>query len=103
MTITRMDIIIGAPGPDASAGQAYIIFGKSTFTSPFSLSNLNGNNGFVISGSGQTGWSVSSAGDINGDDISDIIVGAPWTENYETGQAYVIYGEDFFSFTFGSF
>ncbi|WP_410517897.1 integrin alpha [Candidatus Midichloria mitochondrii] len=46
---------------------------------------------------------MSSAGDINGGDISDIIVGAPWAENYETGQAYVIYGEGLFSFTFGSF
>lgn len=39
---------------------------------------------------------MSSAGGINGDDISDIIVGTPWAENYETGQAYVIYGEDSF-------
>ena len=34
----------------------------------FELSSLNGSNGFPISGvAGQSGWSVASAGDINGD------------------------------------
>ena len=36
-----------------------------------------------------SGYSVSGAGDINGDGISDLIVGSP---NYAEGEAYVIYG-----------
>jgi hypothetical protein len=41
------------------------------------------------------GWSVASAGDVNGDGYDDLIVGAPRAENssgVETGAAYVLYG-----------
>ena len=44
-----------------------------------SLGTLNGINGFVINGidgSDQSGASVSSAGDVNGDGIDDIIISA---------------------------
>lgn len=37
------------------------------------------------------GWSVSSAGDVNGDGYDDMIVGAPHEHN-QIGGAYVIYG-----------
>ena len=42
----------------------------------------------------QAGYSVSAAGDVNGDGIDDLIVGAPRGGNGGTnaGQAYVIYG-----------
>jgi hypothetical protein len=45
----------------------------------FELSSLNGSNGFTINGvnSGDaSGISVSSAGDVNGDGINDLIIGA---------------------------
>jgi len=40
------------------------------------------------------GWSVSVAGDVNGDGYSDVIVGANWYDNGQTdeGRAYVYYG-----------
>ena len=47
--------------------------------STFNLTNLNGSNGFVLPGltSGDSsGFSVSNAGDINGDGIDDLIIGA---------------------------
>ncbi len=91
------DIIIGAPGASNNAGQSYVIFGiKNGFTTPFNLADLNGTNGFAINGisHGNTGESaicVSGAGDVNGDGIADIIIGAPLA-NYVAGQSYVIFG-----------
>jgi len=46
----------------------------------FSVSDLNGSNGFVLKGidsNDGSGFSVSSAWDVNGDGFDDIIVGAP--------------------------
>jgi hypothetical protein len=40
---------------------------------------LNGSNGFAINGIAAndfSGWSVSSAGDVNGDGFDDLIIGA---------------------------
>jgi hypothetical protein len=42
------------------------------------------------------GWSIASAGDVNGDHFDDVIIGAPWAsygEDHE-GRAYVFYGSD---------
>ena len=40
------------------------------------------------------GWSVSTAGDVNGDGYSDVIVGAPYYANGQTneGRAFVYHG-----------
>lgn len=64
------------------------------------LANLNGRNGFVINGSDQgdqLGWSVSAAGDINGDGIADFVVSAisadPGGQD-AAGEIYVIFGND---------
>src|SRR6266550_2962750 len=66
------DLIIGASraGPNGvSSGATYVVFGKASgFGATLSLSSLNGTNGFQINGvaAGDTsGFSVSSAGDIN--------------------------------------
>ena len=63
------------------------------------LSNLTSDQGFTIHGTfplGEFGKSVSSAGDVNGDGVDDLIIGAPTAENNlgtaVVGSAYVIYG-----------
>ena len=61
------------------------------------LADLDGNNGFVIQGIDNfdnAGRSVSSAGDVNGDGIDDIIIGAPFADvsSFNEGESYVVFG-----------
>jgi len=78
------DLIVGAPtaaSPGTDSGASYVVFGKASgFGANLDLSSLNGANGFKLSGvaaGDRSGWSVASAGDINGDGFGDLIVGAP--------------------------
>ena len=82
------------------------MFGKNTaFSAQVSLGALTGTDGFSIPGLGaqdDLGTSVSGLGDVNGDGIADIIVGASGksvpqpgslTGARDTvGEAYVIFG-----------
>lgn len=93
------DIIIGAPNGDG--GEAYVIFGNDTgFGAVFNLSALDGNNGFVIKGIDpldQAGLAVSGVGDINGDDVDDILIGAPGVDPDgldAAGACYVVFGNE---------
>lgn len=100
------DIIIGAnladPNATNGAGQSYVVFGSSAgFSASFDLSTLDGTNGFVVNGinvSAQSGYSVSSAGDVNGDGIDDILIGAPAAPGYgfavTAGESYVVFGSN---------
>ncbi|MBD2451262.1 FG-GAP repeat protein [Nostoc sp. FACHB-152] len=64
----------------------------------FNLSDLNGNNGFLINGIAaltSSGSSVSNAGDINNDGIDDLIIGAEGASpngKSQAGQSYVVFG-----------
>src|SRR4028118_2019 len=71
---------------------------NTMFGPTFNLWDLNGSNGFAINGIAsfdQSGWSVSSAGDVNGDGFDDLIIGAvsasPNGMSY-AGQSYVLFG-----------
>ncbi len=97
------DLIIGAigTGPNGSnSGSSYVVFGKASgFDANLQLSTLNGSNGFRLDGElkyGQSGSSVSSAGDVNGDGFDDVIIGAPYGNSdgsYATGASYVVFGK----------
>ena len=72
----------------------------------FALSSLlaanggDGSAGFVINGidtHDRSGFSVSSAGDINGDGFDDILIGAREADpngNSAAGESYVVFGQD---------
>ncbi|MGK7901280.1 MAG: beta strand repeat-containing protein [Hormoscilla sp.] len=97
------DLIIGAPGADLNgdlSGSSYVVFGSDGgFSASINLDELNGSNGFAIAGispGDRVGASVSGAGDINGDGISDLIIGAPGTHvcGTSSGLNYVLFGND---------
>jgi hypothetical protein len=98
------DLIIGAAYADPNgidrAGQSYVVFGSNSgFGAGFNLSTLNGSNGFAINGiaaGDNSGYSVSSAGDVNGDGIDDLIIGARFADPngiINAGQSYVVFGQ----------
>ncbi|MEY5100099.1 MAG: hypothetical protein RJA36_2818 [Pseudomonadota bacterium] len=96
------DLIIGAKGADptsgASAGRSYVVYGKTSGTAVELSAVMAGSGGFVINGQGasdQSGFSVSSAGDINGDGLADLIVSANQADpsgRIDAGRSYVIFG-----------
>ena len=64
------------------------------------LATLDGTNGFRVDGLGvgdYSRYSVSAAGDVNGDGIDDVIAGAPNAETADgfiAGASYVVFGTD---------
>ncbi len=94
---------IAAPPGATEVGQCYVVFGSSNgFSAVLELSDLDGNNGFTITGNAneeQIGRAISRAGDFNNDGIDDLIIGAP-IGNRATGPngGIVVSGEGFVVF-----
>ena len=100
------DIVLGdgfgsPPIHAPQAGQAYVIFGQTSFSAPtFDLASLNGSNGFKINGKANLdflGWYVAGvAGDVNGDGVDDVMLSA-WILNgpagASVGGSYIIFGK----------
>ena len=99
------DILIGAFGGDPQgrnkAGETYVVFGKNAaFPPQFELSSLDGSNGFRLDGidsSDESGRSVGLAGDVNGDGVGDLLIGAPGADPdgvIGAGESYLVLGRD---------
>lgn len=87
------DVIVGAPLADVAHtndGSAFVYHGSPAGLNP-SLPDWTARGS---QGGAQFGSSVSTAGDVNGDGYSDVIVGAPWygLETPAEGRASVYYG-----------
>ena len=101
----RPDVVVGAPWANPNgrffAGSAYVVFGQAASTT-IDLAEPGGS-GFRIDGPtdgdivfGGVGWSVSGAGDVNGDGRADVIVGFPFYDagqRQDSGAAFVVFGK----------
>ena len=97
------DVIIGSPLADpngSSSGSSYVVFGTES-TDAIELSTLEAGEGggFVINGvdtADYSGYSVSAAGDVNGDGLDDVIIGAYTADpnNSGAGASYVVFGTE---------
>jgi hypothetical protein len=92
------DMMIGALGGDGENGETYVIFGGSSLPAMMDLSNL-GAAGIIIFGVDviESGLTVSSAGDVNGDGFDDILIGAFGASSlsnarFWSGESYLVFG-----------
>ena len=97
------DLIVGANRADGTdgndSGVSYVVFGNSD-GGIVELSEIGGsdNDGFVINGvdaDDRSGVSVSGAGDVNGDGLDDIIIGANQADpnGDASGASYLVFGK----------
>ncbi|MDP1849791.1 MAG: hypothetical protein Q8K79_18540 [Solirubrobacteraceae bacterium] len=97
----RADVIVGDPAADGNgrtdSGAAYVVFGRAA-TQRVDLTAL-GEGGFRVDGDAAgagAGWSVAGAGDVNGDGLADVVIGAPNPANDPdrvTRSAHVVFGK----------
>ncbi len=93
------DMIIGAPGADpggkGSAGEVYVIFGQATLPSLIDLSTATADIEFRGAKITEALGSDVASGDINGDQIDDMIFSANDAavgDSINAGKTYVVFG-----------
>ncbi|MDB5339009.1 MAG: hypothetical protein JWN70_4628 [Planctomycetaceae bacterium] len=99
------DLLIGAPDGDepnipiANGGKNYLVFGGATPPATIELTTL-GAAGVTIYGADdfdESGYSVSNAGDVNGDGFDDLLIGAKraagaGNAKTDAGESYLVFG-----------
>jgi hypothetical protein len=80
------DVIMGDPFGPFSMGEAYIFYGGDPMDTTADVILLDGSFNYKF------GYSVSSAGDVNGDGYDDVIVGAPDDDYDGRGRAFIYFG-----------
>ncbi|MFN2285285.1 MAG: FG-GAP repeat domain-containing protein, partial [Anaerolineae bacterium] len=87
------DLLLGDPHANSNAGRAYLILGRrgGGWVSPFSLADADGQ--WDVFRAVAFGGSVSAAGDVDGDGLSDFMVGAVH-DGDRAGIAYLYLGRE---------
>ncbi len=93
------DVIIGAPyggAPEGLPGTSFVIFGHSMIgeSGVVDAGALDGSDGFriePITARNGDGWVVAGAGDLNNDNLNDIVLGSSATM-FSDRECYVIFG-----------
>lgn len=98
------DVIVGDSSADNSRGQAFVVYGDADglpegvdVQTLLAENGGDGSKGMVISGvleDDRLGAAVAAVGDVNGDGIDDILVGATDRDDngQNSGSSYLIYG-----------
>ena len=102
------DLMIGASSADglnnlkSNSGETYLIYGAATLPAAIDLANLQvaqGTTFYGVDAGDASGYSVAGAGDVNGDSLADLLIGAVYgsgennsTRTADTGESYLIFG-----------
>jgi hypothetical protein len=87
----KSDPLIGTYGRNSFVGRSYFIYGASGLAD-YDLNNSPSDQYLSGAGSGyQSGFSMGSGGDFNGDGSKDTLIGAPGA-NAGIGKVHVVYG-----------
>jgi hypothetical protein len=89
------DFAIGCPGVSSATGITFVLFGSGAISTNFTLQgdSMVDFQGFRVTGAtpGESSGSVlAGGGDINGDSLDDLLIGAPLYQN--TGAVYAVFG-----------
>jgi len=90
------DLVVGAPGHDVSgvgdeAGAVYVFYGP---VAPSNVSTADADAVLLGPAAGDRAGFALATGDVNGDGVDDLVVGAPFDDEGGTdaGAAYVVFG-----------
>jgi len=98
------DLAIGAQDGENSlglnSGAVYVVYGSDSFTSPMEIDVAQGEIDLSVQGKWSDDWfgNTMAAGDVNGDGVDDLVVGAEnaWYDGDRFGAMYAFFGSDGF-------